>query len=72
MSMENEFTTPLSKSLPPVVEGVDFVDDGHTRSEQVADGSDDVGMGHILTHVVVAVDEEDARVRSSLCLPVTM
>ena len=48
MSMENEFTTPLSKSLPPVVEGVDFVDDGHTRSEQVADGVDDGTRLHIL------------------------
>jgi len=59
----------LGLSLSPSVEGMDFVYDGQTRSEEVSNSADDVGMGHVLADIVVAADKKDARMGATLCLP---
>jgi hypothetical protein len=58
-----------TRLLLPRVEAIDFVDNGQTGSQQVSDCSHDIRIVHVFTNVVILVDEKDAGMGSSLCLP---
>src|SRR5207244_809285 len=53
----------------PVVQDVEFVEEGQPGREQFAYGADYVRRLHVLPADILLIDEQDTVMRSPLCLP---